>query len=175
VILSNNRHIYSAVDLYVRRSRIDEAALSASQVRLDCARAEVYAVGVAEGDSSRNGNIAGDHCAHIGHDFDQKWSMTFTNEDKRIMSFEIVGNTSIEFMCARLEEIRERPSVKGRRYVLTVDNMPHNLDAPSVRRLLQASGAEALLQDRFHVVQRIKSILNNTHEAFIDGTVLRLF
>lgn len=153
---------------------MDEAILSAAQVRLSCARAEVYAVGIAEGDLSRNGNIAGDHCKHIGSDFKQEWSLTFTNDDKLIMDLTIVPNTSTEIMCEQLRQIRDRPSVKGRNYVLTVDNMPHNIVAPTVRLLLEASGAVALLQDRFHVVKLIKSVLKNTHPAFTDGTVMNL-
>lgn len=131
----------------------------------------MHAVGVCEGSTSGFGCIKLDHCWTIGSEFGGRWSLTFTNENTEVMSIVIVPSTSLEHVYPRLEEIKGRPNVAGRRYVLYLDNVPHSLEAPTVRLLLEASGAEALLQDDFHVHTSIKSVLNNTHADFVNGRV----
>jgi hypothetical protein len=121
--------------------------------------------------------LAIDHSYTPGSDFggDGKVSLTITSNQGKILHFQIVESTGKVEILSALKDIGKRPNVRGKIFIITIDNLAHSADTEYVREMLSVSGALAVVQDHFHVTQTLTSPLNNTHFDFKSGEVLLLF
>jgi hypothetical protein len=101
---------------------------------------------------------------------DTDWSLTIC-VNGIVWHFELVPSTDSSFVLRALEPIGRKYKPPGCRVVLTIDNMAHSGDTPLLEDLKQACGAEAVLQDLFHVVSQMACGVNNKDEYFTSGKV----
>ena len=121
--------------------------------------------------------LALDHSYTPGSDFggDGKVSLTITSSQGKILHFQIVESTGKAEILSALKDIGQRPNIRGKIFIITIDNLAHSADTEYTREMLSVSGAIAVVQDHFHVTQTLTSPLNNTHFDFKSGEVLLAF
>lgn len=114
-----------------------------------------------------------DHSWTPGADFggEGKVSLTATNSQGRIMYFAIVTSTGKAEVLEALRDIGQRPGVKGKTWLVCLDNVAHSGDSEFTREIIKVSGAAGVIQDYFHTTQKITSVLNNAHPDYASGEV----
>ena len=157
---------------FARRRKCIDARLALEARRHDPNLASLADVGVCAAFPTDVLSI--DHCFDLGSDFGGKWSLTCCNSIKQVLSMIIVDSTSWDHILRMLTEIGQRPKVRGRRFLLLLDNLPHSGWSDQVEKLVQASGAEGAVQDLFHVYKSADEGLNNTHVYYKSGQVCML-
>jgi hypothetical protein len=156
----------------ISADRINGALIASNSARLSFTTSELQSqqfqpgLNVISLDHSKTpaANFTGPCCA---------WSLT-VYVNGMIWHFELVETTDKGPVLRVLCFLGSKPKPHGCRVLLTLDNVAHSGDTELLAQYRTACGAEAVVQDLYHVVNQMGAGIDNTDEYFTTGTVRAL-
>jgi len=122
--------------------------------------------------------VSFDHCAELGQDFGEKWSLTITSKPPfKIHHLSTESSTEFAPIIAAFKVLGKTWHTQGvnpkMKIAICLDNLTHSGESDQTTMMIEAlhPWAQVCLQDLFHVTKKSEDGLKNTHELCKTGVV----